>query len=523
MKKSLWINIVIIAVIIIVLNLISVSVFHRFDLSKGKMFSLSKTSKNSLEDLNDRLVIKAYFSENLPPEYADARRYTKDLLDEYSAYSKGKLKFEFIDPGSEEELKIEAQKNMISPVQMRINQDDKFEVRDVYMGLAFLYQGKTETIPLVQNTQGLEYDITLAIKKLVSGQQKTIAVFKPEDVNQDMWGRVKDNYSTFNAVVSEGYTISNTDLSSPLTSDVSGLIITGLTDSLSMDQLHNLDQFIMQGGSVAFFQDRVRASVQTQQAQVIESNLFDLLEHYGIRIKQNLIGDANCGQVTMNRRQGMFTVNTPVEYPFIPLISNFNNDAELVGNIDVMMMVFASELDSSNIPDNVQFEPLMFSSKHTKRVRAPRFDIGINNFMDKDLKQMLNEEPAILGGVYKGTFSSYFENNPYYTDNTNESAPTTIIYIADSEVLLDDAGASVQTNMEFVLNTLDYISGDSSLIQLRSRGVEYKPLKSDFSAQQRRLIKWTNILLPSILLLIYGLISFKLYNNKKKMLEKIYE
>ena len=159
MKKSLWINIVIIAVIIIVLNLISVSMFHRFDLSKGSMFSLSKTSKSTLEDLSDRLVVKAYFSSNLPPEYADARRYTKDLLDEYSAYSKGKLKFEFIDPGSETELKEEAQKNMISPVQMRINENDKFEVRDVYMGLAFLYQGKTETIPLVQKTQGLEYEI----------------------------------------------------------------------------------------------------------------------------------------------------------------------------------------------------------------------------------------------------------------------------------------------------------------------------------------------------------------------------
>lgn len=523
MKKSLWINIVIIAVIIIVLNLISVSMFHRFDLSKGSMFSLSKTSKSTLEDLSDRLVVKAYFSSNLPPEYADARRYTKDLLDEYSAYSKGKLKFEFIDPGSETELKEEAQKNMISPVQMRINENDKFEVRDVYMGLAFLYQGKTETIPLVQKTQGLEYDITLTIKKLVSEKQKSIAVFKPEDVNKDMWGRAKDNYATFNSVVAEGYTINNSDLTSPLDDTVSGLIITGLTDSLSAEQLHNLDQFIMKGGAVAFFQDRVRASVQTQQAQVIESNLFDLLEHYGVKIKQNLIGDANCGQVSVSRRQGMFSVNTPIEYPFIPIISNFNKDAELVGNIDVMMMVFASELDDSNLPANVEFEPLMYSSNNTKRIRAPRFDINVNNYMNVDLKQLLNEERAILGGVYKGSFKSFFENDPYFEDNINESAPTKIVYIPDSEILLDDAGAGTKTNMEFVLNTLDYISGDSSLIQLRSRGVEYKPLKADFSAKQRKLIKWTNILLPSILLLVYGLISFKLYNNKKKMLEKIYE
>ena len=77
--------------------------------------------------------------------------------------------------------------------------------------------------------------------------------------------------------------------------------------------------------------------------------------------------------------------------------------------------------------------------------------------------------------------------------------------------------------MEFVLNTLDSIVGDASLIQLRSRGTEYKPLKTDITSQKKKLIKWTNILLPSLLLILYGLFSFKIYNNKKKMLERIYE
>jgi len=523
MKKSLWINIVIVTIIIVVLNLISISLFHRFDLSKNKMYSLSETSKNTIKTLDDRLVVKAYFSENLPPEYADARRYTKDLLAEYAVYSQGQLKFEFLDPGTEDELKAEAQKNMIQPVQMQINENDKMEIREVYMGLAFLYQGKTEIIPLVQKTQGLEYDITSTIKKIISDKQKKIAVFKPEEVSQDMFGRVRDNYSTFNALITESYAVENSDLTQPLAEDIDGLVITGLKDSLSFEQLFNLDQFIMRGGSVAFFQDRVRASVQNQQAEVIQSNLFDLLSYYGVNIKQNLIGDANCGSVNLSRRQGMFTMQTPVKYPFIPIISKFNEEASLVGNIEVMNLVFASEIDKNNIPAEIDFTPLMFTSENTKRVTAPRFDIAVNTYMNKELTQMLNEEPAVLAGIYQGKFKSFFAENLDIPEKLNESLPTQIIYLADSDILLDDAGAGNKTNMEFVLNTLDTIVGDASLIQLRSRGTEYKPLKSDISNNKKKMIKWMNILLPSILLIIYGLVSVKLYNNKKKMLEKIYE
>ncbi len=165
----------------------------------------------------------------------------------------------------------------------------------------------------------------------------------------------------------------------------------------------------------------------------------------------------------------------------------------------------------------------MYTSENSKRVTAPRFDIGVNSYMNKDLTSMLNEEAATLAGIYQGSFKSFFANQTDIPDNINESQPTQIIYLADSEILLDDAGAGNKTNMEFVINTLDTIVGDASLIQLRSRGTEYKPLKADISSQKKKVIKWTNILLPSILLILYGLLSFKLYNNKKRMLEKIYE
>jgi len=167
-KKSIITNLVIFVAILILVNLVSLSIFTRIDLSKGKVYSLSKASKQVAKNLEDRLVIKAYFSKNLPGEYADARRYTEDLLAEYQAYSKGRLRFEFLDPSDEDGLKEEAGKNQIYPVQMRVVENDKLEIREVYLGLAFLFQDKTESIPLVQNTRGLEYDITKLIKKITA-------------------------------------------------------------------------------------------------------------------------------------------------------------------------------------------------------------------------------------------------------------------------------------------------------------------------------------------------------------------
>ncbi|MDY6915138.1 MAG: GldG family protein, partial [Candidatus Cloacimonadota bacterium] len=162
------INLIIFIAIIVFINLVSLSVFTRLDFSKGNIYSLADASKKAVENIDDRLIVKAYFSENLPGQYADARRYTEDLLSEYRAYSHGSLHYEFVDPANEEVLKEEAHKNQIFPVSMRVVEDDKLEIREVYMGLAFLYRGKTESIPMIENTRGLEYEITRTIKKITS-------------------------------------------------------------------------------------------------------------------------------------------------------------------------------------------------------------------------------------------------------------------------------------------------------------------------------------------------------------------
>jgi gliding motility-associatede transport system auxiliary component len=525
-KKTIITNLIIFVAILIFLNLVSLSIFTRIDLSKGHIYSLSKASKRVAKELEDRLVIKAYFSKNLPGEYADAKRYTQDILSEYQAYSRGKLRYEFIDPSDEESLKEEAGKNQIFPVQMRVIENDKLEIREVYLGLAFLYQDKTESIPLVQNTQGLEYDITKLIKKITAQGMKKLAFFQTEPVDEmaAMQGQMNPNdvHATVRQLLTEGYEVSVTDLYEPVDAAVTILVFSGIKDSLSQNQLFNLDQFIMSGKNVIFFQDRVKTEIQTQQASLIESNLFDMLRNYGIFLKSNLVTDAQCGQVQIQRQQGMFRFMTPVSYPFFPVINNVNKENMIVKNLDQLQLIFASEIDTLRLNEGQSFEPLLFTSPNSGEVKAPRLDISIQSYMNANLRAMLIDPGKIVSGIYSGRFDSYFGNNEVFPEALQSTTIARILVVADADFIQDTGGAGVPGNLDFVLNSVDYMASEGTLIEIRSRETAFKPLK-EISSASRKLVKWGNILLPSLLLILIGIIRYRNEIKRRKYLGELYE
>jgi len=522
-KNNIIINTVIFVVIIIFLNLVSISIFGRIDLSKGKIYALSSSSKNTVRNLEDRLVIKAYFSKNLPGEFADTRRIVQDKLAEYQAYSKGKLKFEFLDPADEEELKMEAQKSQIFPASMRVVENDKLEIREVYMGLAFLYQGQTESIPLIQNTRGLEYDITKAIKKITSAGMKKIAFFTLEpEIPQQMQGyqQPQSVHQTIRQMISDSYELSTTTLEEPL-ENIEALIFTGIGDSLSVSQLFNLDQFLMNNGNVIMFQDRVFADIQNQKAEPINSNIFALLSHYGINIKVDLIADADCGQVSIQQQRGFFRTSTPVSYPFLPIIHNVNESNIVVKNIEQMQIVFASQIDTTNT-GNLALEPLLYTSKNSGLVQFPQLDISLEKYMNQNLKAMFLDGPFVIGGIYTGPLTSYFAAAMGDIDALVESSESSILLVTDADFIMDGAGAGMPGNLEFAMNAVDYMVSESALIEIRSREVDYKPLK-EISSGAKKIVRWLNILLPSVLLILLGIIRYRQELQRRKFLGELYE
>ena len=80
LKNNAFLMLAISIAIIIVINIISNKLFFRFDLTKNKSYTLSSLSKDIVSNMNDRLEIRAYFSDNLPAPYNNLRRDIKDFL-----------------------------------------------------------------------------------------------------------------------------------------------------------------------------------------------------------------------------------------------------------------------------------------------------------------------------------------------------------------------------------------------------------------------------------------------------------
>ena len=165
-KKSFFMYLGFSLLVVILLNIVSRNWHFRLDFTENNIYSLSPSSESVVEKIGDLLTMKVYFSENLPGEYGNNKRYLQDILEEYEALSNGNIRFEFYMPDDDEKMADEAMKYGIQPVQLQVIENDKVEIKKVYMGMVFIYGDQRETIPVIQTTTGLEYDITTKIKKM---------------------------------------------------------------------------------------------------------------------------------------------------------------------------------------------------------------------------------------------------------------------------------------------------------------------------------------------------------------------
>ena len=97
LKKNQIVSFLITVLIVLVLNVIGSFVFTRFDLTSEKRYTLSPTTKEILGNLNDYVYFKVYLEGDFPAGFKKLRRETKEMLDEFRAYTKY-VDYEFINP-----------------------------------------------------------------------------------------------------------------------------------------------------------------------------------------------------------------------------------------------------------------------------------------------------------------------------------------------------------------------------------------------------------------------------------------
>ncbi|MBU0519024.1 GldG family protein [bacterium] len=503
--------------IFLVVNLISNQIFGRIDLTEGKIYSLSKGSKELVRNLDDPLTVKAFFSENLPPPYNSNARYLRDQLDDYKAYGKGKFKYEFIDPASQENLEQEAQDFQIPPVQVNAVEKDRLEVKKVYMGLAFLYQDKHESIPVMQSTAGLEYEISSTIKHLTSQQRQTVGIFQglgAPDAMQAM--------NNLRSILEKNYTVTNVDLArnQMVPDEVDALLVIGVTEDFDDWSRFAIDQFIMRGGNVAFLVNKVLADLQTQMARKGPFTIDEWTKQYGFKINDDLALDFKCGMINMQQRMGFFTISNAVQYPFFTQVTEFNSYNPMVMDLENLMLFFPSTIDTTYAAEkNLSLTPLFFSTDHSK-TQVNRFDI-------KPLEKINQEEftggPYVLAAALEGEFTSFFQGKAVPAGDS-QAPPRNIEIIPNSPLsrlvvvgdghLAQDMYMGDPSNLAFLLNMVDWLAGEEDLIEIRTRDVTNRPI-AEVSAGVKNTVKYANMFAPPLILIVIGLVRWQIRRRRK--------
>lgn len=173
MKTEKYFKLIIYIVVVVLLNIVGYSLFFRADLTKNKIFSLSKISKEVVSTLTEPMTIKVFFSDDLPAPYNNTKRYLQDLLKEFELNGNKYFNYTFLDisSASEEDEKAKANKELaesygINPVQIRIIEEDEMKYKNAYMGLVLIHGDLIEKIPALTDIDSTEYTLTMHMKKL---------------------------------------------------------------------------------------------------------------------------------------------------------------------------------------------------------------------------------------------------------------------------------------------------------------------------------------------------------------------
>jgi len=140
--KEKYFKFLIYFIVIVLINVAGVSLFYRVDLTSNKLYSLSTASQKVVKTLSEPLTVKIFFTKNLPAPHNNTERYLHDLMEEYASYSNKFFNYRFYDVSSKDAgLTEAADKNRkiaqdygISPVQIRIIENDELQFKQAYIG-----------------------------------------------------------------------------------------------------------------------------------------------------------------------------------------------------------------------------------------------------------------------------------------------------------------------------------------------------------------------------------------------------
>jgi gliding-associated putative ABC transporter substrate-binding component GldG len=492
-------TILLVAVIVVIVNILSENYNFRLDFTEGKEYTLSKATRNILENLNEPVTVSAYFSKDLPPNIASISGNLKDMLIEYGSRSNGMVVYKFVNPNENEELEREAMQSGIQPVMINVREKDQVKQQKAYLGAVVSMGEEKETIPFLQPGSAMEYALSTAIKKLSVVNKPSIALIQGH--GEPSISDIMQVYTELSILYDvQPFTLTDTTI---ISEKFKTIAIVRPTDTIPPSHLAILDKFLDRGGNIFLALNRVEGNFSNAMGSAVSVGMEDWLRQKGITISDDFIVDSNCGAVTLQQSQGTFTMSTQISFPYLPVIHKFA-DNPITKGLESVNLQFASPISFAG-DSTLKFTPIAFSSEKSGSLKTPLyFDV------QKQWKQNDFTRPGI-------TVAAILEIKP---------TKSKIVLVADGDFAVSGPQGGnrlPKDNVSLMVNSIDWLSDDTGLIDLRTKGVTSRPIK-ELEDGTKSLLKWLNFLAPIILVIFYGIIRMQISRNKRiKRMEVSYE
>src|SRR5579862_4747877 len=511
-------GVAIMAAIVVAFNLVTASMHRRMDLTREKAYTLSAGTKAILAKLDTPVKLRFYCtqSENATPYTLYLKSYARkveDLLTEYQQAAHGKLTIEKLDPQPDSDAEDSARLDGIDAQNLPGGET-------YYLGLAVSQLDAKEAIPFLSpdRERDLEYDISRSISRVVTPEKPVIGVMSPLPVfgapgnpmaeqmgqpsqGQDPWALITELKGDF-AVRQVGMDVSKVD------DDIKVLLVIHPRDISDAAQ-YAIDQFVMRGGKLIAFLDAsslVDSRGQNPMMGQMQmpgggSSLDKLLKAWGLQFDTSKVV-ADRTYMINTGEEGDTANQHPVWLAITPDSINSNDVA--TAELENLWYFSGGAVTVKNAP-GLKETVLLKSSVDSQLVDSMTANFSGENVL-KEFKPSGNQYALAvrLTGQFKTAFPDGKPGEKTDADEKKDDKgktpaktddgtlketrqENTVVLVGDSDMFYDNftlhkiqspfgvLAQAMNGNLNFAQNLVEQLSGDSNLIDVRSRAVMQHP------------------------------------------------
>jgi len=528
MKKRAELILFILGLAIILLaGLNSSQFFTRLDLTANKAFSISPVSKKLFREIPEQVYLTYFVSDKLRKLYSFPGQI-EDLLLEYAAYSRGKIRVEVVDPMRGEEAE-RAQSLGVAAQQIEVVERDQRSLAQVYTGIVIQYLDRHQTIPVAVRVESLEYELTSRIRKAVSGEELVVGILLG-----DPGRNLRQEFTNMYRAFSDDFRIEEVPAGQDVPADVDVLLVIGNQDLKEFD-LFPVDQFLMKGGRALFAVKGVRVDMMRGflATKIGDNPTLDLLEAYGVRVKRELVLDKYCQNFRLPTQVlGQIMWQVMEKYPYWITVSGqyVAKDNPITARFNGLDLYWASPLEIV-AKGNTRAEVLASTTPEGWTANQEPFDTYPRGGPLLLAQPHENKGSYPLAVSLRGELASYFKGKAIPTREgekrdwksiVEQTKDARIIVVGDADFasdLLQFTEASY--NMDFLANAVQWLGNSEDLLSIKTRTARDTRLnRIQDPAQRLRAVLSTELI--TLVLVPLGVIGFGIgrlvYRRKKSFI-----